>query len=89
MNWIIILLIVAAAGLVVYNLVRGLIYFLRSSDAVRASGQGASGQEASGQEGGGPSEMHLMQNKMMFARVKWQAITIVLLIVLGFAASMK
>lgn len=75
MNWFIILLIVVSAGFVLFSLIRGLVYFLRASDAVH--------------EGSGPSEMHLMQNKMMFARVKWQAITILLLIVLGFVASAR
>lgn len=79
MNWLVILLIVVSAGFVLFSLIRGLVYFLRSSDAVREGGQ----------EGSGPSEMHLMQNKMMFARVKWQAITILLLIVLGFVASAR
>ncbi|MEK6542618.1 MAG: hypothetical protein AABZ45_10935 [Pseudomonadota bacterium] len=79
MNWLVILLIVVSAGFVLFSLIRGLVYFLRASDAVREGGQ----------EGGGPSEMHLMQNKMMFARVKWQAITILLLIVLGFVASAR
>lgn len=83
MNWLVILLIVASAGFVLFSLIRGLVYFARSSDAVREGGQDG------GQEGGGPSEMHLMQNRMMFARVKWQAITILLLIVLGFVASAR
>ncbi|MEQ1509923.1 MAG: hypothetical protein ABL909_05905 [Sphingopyxis sp.] len=79
MNWLIIILILVSAGFVLFSLIRGLVYFLRSSDAVH--------QQA--QEGAGPSEMHLLQNKMMFARVKWQAITIVLLIILGFIASAR
>jgi hypothetical protein len=84
MNWLVILLIVVSAGFVLFSLIRGLVYFARSSDAVREGGNGGSGQE-----GDGPSEMHLMQNRMMFARVKWQAITILLLIVLGFVASAR
>ena len=56
------------------SLVRGLIYFARTSNAL------ANGEE-------GASEGHMMQNRMMFARVKWQAITIVLLVILGAVAA--
>ena len=74
MQWILIPLIAAAAGLVLFSLARGLYYFGKAGSAI--------------QTGDGPSDMHLMQNKMMFARVKWQAITILLLVVVGiFAAS--
>lgn len=73
MHIVIILAMVAAAGLVVFSLARGLIYFSRSANAAG--------------ENGGPSEMHLAQNRMMFARIKWQAVTVLLLIVLGFLAS--
>ncbi|MEQ1724921.1 MAG: hypothetical protein ABL882_03225 [Sphingopyxis sp.] len=79
MNWLIIILIIVSAGFVLFSLIRGLVYFVRASDAVHEGGH----------EGTGPSAMHLMQNKMMFARVKWQAITVVLLIVLGFIASSR
>lgn len=75
MNWIIILLILAAAGMVLFSLARGLLYFARTHDAAH--------------QGDGPSAMHLAQNRMMFARVKWQAIAILLLIVLGFVAAAK
>lgn len=77
MNWLILILILVSAGFVLFSLIRGLVYFLRASDAVHQQVQ----------DGAGPGKMHLMQNKMMFARVKWQAITILLLIILGFIAS--
>ena len=73
MNVVLILLIVAAAGMVLFSLVRGLLYFAQSSDNLT--------------NGTGPSAMHLAQNKMMFARVKWQAITILLLVALAAFAS--
>ncbi len=72
MNVAIILLIVAAAAMVLFSLVRGLIYFSQSREgAISADG----------------TDLHLMQNKMMFARVKWQAIAIILLVVLGMVAA--
>lgn len=77
MNYAIILAIVVAAGFVLFSLARGLIYFAQTSNDI-ANGR----VDASGVAHG-----HSMQNKMMFARVKWQAITILLLVVLGFVAA--
>lgn len=74
MEIIIILAITAAAFLVLASLVRGLIHFARTNNAL------ANGND-------GVSEGHMMQNRMMFARVKWQAITIVLLVILGAVAA--
>jgi hypothetical protein len=76
MNYAIIIAIVIAALLVLVSLVRGLIHFARTSDDL-ANGVA---------DTGGPSAGHVMQNKMMFARVKWQAITIILLVILGVVA---
>ena len=74
MEIVIIIAIAAAALLVLASLVRGLIYFARTSNALANGGDGV-------------SEGHLMQNRMMFARVKWQAITILLLVILGAVAA--
>ncbi len=79
MQWIIIPLIVVAAGFVLFSLARGLYYFTKSGKAV----------DSSAGENGGPSEMQLMQNKMMVARIKWQAITIILLVIMGLFAASK
>ena len=73
MSYAIIIAITVAAGFVLFSLVRGLIYFARTSDQLA--------------NGTGPSQGHLMQNKMMFARVKWQAITILLLVIMGAIAA--
>lgn len=68
MNYILILMIIAAAAAVVYALVRGLIAFANMKpDEVDADGITAS---------------HKKQNEMMFARVKYQAIAIVLVVIL-------
>lgn len=73
MSYAIIVAIVIAAGFVLYSLVRGLVYFAQTSDNMT--------------NGTGPTHGHLMQNKMMFARVKWQAITILLLVIIGALAA--
>jgi hypothetical protein len=71
MEILLILLVVGAAGLVLFSLARGLYYFSRGHRAA---------------ENGTASDNLKMQNKMMFARVKWQAITIMLLVVIVFMA---
>lgn len=73
MSYFIILLIVGAAGLVLFSLARGLYEFGKQRDELST--------------GNGPTAGQMMQNKMMFARVKWQAITVVLLVVLGMIAA--
>ncbi len=73
MQWVIVLLIVAAAGMVLFSLVRGLVYFARTGAAI--------------QNDAALAEMHMAQNRMMFSRVKWQAITIGLLFLLGIVAA--
>lgn len=68
MSYILILLIVLAAGAVVFALVRGLIAFVNMEpDDVDADGITAS---------------HKRQNEMMFARVKYQAIAVALVALL-------
>ena len=68
MSYFLILLIVAAAGAVVYALVRGLIAFAN--------------MEPEDVDSDGITASHKKQNEMMFARVKYQAIAIVLVVVL-------
>ncbi|WP_108812468.1 HIG1 domain-containing protein [Sphingorhabdus sp. Alg231-15] len=68
MSYILILFILLAAGGVVYALVRGLIAFVNMEpEDVDAEGVTAS---------------HKKQNEMMFARVKYQAIAVVLVALL-------
>ena len=72
MNILLILGVVVAAGFVLFSLARGLFYF---SQGHRAAMEGT------------VHENQVMQNKMMMARVKWQAITIILLVLIGFFAA--
>ncbi len=72
MTILLVLLIIGAAGAVAFALIRGLHAFanLRPADA---------------DEAGLPKSL-ATQNKMMFARVKWHAITIALLALLVIVA---
>jgi hypothetical protein len=68
------IVIIGLMLMVVYSLVRGIIAFLRSY------------KEDLGRDPSlGPSENQLLQNKMMMARIKWQALAIV---VVGVALAM-
>ena len=72
MTILLVLLIVGAAGAVAFALIRGLHAF-------------ANMRPAEVNKDGIPESL-AMQNKRMFARVKWQAITILLLVVLLLVA---
>lgn len=68
MTFLLVLLIVGALGGVVFALVRGLHAF-------------ANMRPGELDENGVPKSL-TVQNNMMFARVKWQAITIILIVLL-------
>ena len=68
MSYILILMIIAAAGAVVYALVRGLIAFAN--------------MEPGDVDADGITASHKKQNEMMFARVNYQAIAIGLVVLL-------
>lgn len=64
MNYILIPLIVLLIVMVVVSLVRGVVAFLQSTkDDLNTPGTGATASQ-------------LMQNKMMFARIKYQALAV-------------
>ena len=70
MNILLIVVIVGLAAMVVVSLVRGIIAFLKTSkDDLATPGTGA-------------TPMQLQQNKMMFARIKYQALAILVVAVL-------
>ncbi|HMO73706.1 MAG TPA: HIG1 domain-containing protein [Sphingopyxis sp.] len=72
MQILLVLGVVAAAGLVLFALARGLFYFAQGH---RAAIEGTVEQNQA------------MQNKMMMARVKWQAIAIILVMIIGVTAA--
>ena len=70
MNTLFVLVIIGLAIMVVVSLVRGIIAFLKTSKDDLAT------------PGGGATPMQLQQNKMMFARIKYQAAAILVVAVL-------
>ena len=71
MSYILIPVIVVLAILVVVSLVRGVVAFMQSTrlDLERDPGTGA-------------SEMQMKQNRMMFARIKYQAAAVIVVALL-------
>ena len=70
MNTILIIILVVLMGLVVVSLVRGIVAFLQSHKAdIDAGGQRQ-------------QDMQLLQNKMMFNRIKYQALAIVVVAII-------
>ncbi|HYD23571.1 MAG TPA: hypothetical protein VEB68_02160 [Croceibacterium sp.] len=70
MNTVLVIVIVLLAIMVVVSLVRGIVAFLQSTKLDLESG------------GDRAKEMQLRQNQMMFARIKYQALAIVVVAVL-------
>lgn len=71
MEYILIPLIVILMIMVVVSLIRGIAAFLQSTKL-----------DLEREEGDGASEMQLRQNKMMFARIKYQALAVVVVALL-------
>jgi hypothetical protein len=58
-------------GLVAYSLIRGIVAFLRTTKIDLETGEGTTA-----------TDMQLLQNKAMFARIKYQALAIVVVAIL-------
>ena len=71
MAYILIPLVVILMIMVVVSLVRGIAAFLHSTKA-----------DLEREEGSGATEMQIRQNKMMIARIKYQALAIVVVALL-------
>ena len=71
MEYILIPLIIVLMIMVVISLVRGIAAFLHSTRL-----------DLEDEEGNGATEMQLRQNKMMFARIKYQALAVVVVALL-------
>lgn len=72
MNTFLVVLIILLAIMVVVSLVRGIVAFLQSTklDLESAEDDARAGR------------MQQRQNKMMFARIKWQALAILVVVIL-------
>lgn len=71
MNTFLVILLLGAMVMVLVSLVRGIIAFLKSTKIDLQSGEQADA-----------TEMQLKQNRAMMARVKWQALAIVIIVVI-------
>lgn len=71
MTTLLIILLVILCALVVFSLVRGIVAFLKSTKIDLQSGQQTDA-----------TDMQLLQNKMMFNRIKYQALAVVVVAVL-------
>jgi hypothetical protein len=70
MNTVLVIVIAGLAIMVVVSLVRGIVAFMQSTKLDLES------------DGDRATQMQLKQNKMMFARIKYQALAIVVVAVL-------
>ena len=70
MNTVLVIVIVGLVIMVVVSLVRGIVAFMQSTKLDLES------------DGDRATEMQLKQNRMMFARIKYQALAIVVVAIL-------
>ena len=71
MNTFLIILLVILMVLVVASLIRGIVAFMKSTKIDLESGEQTDA-----------TDMQLMQNKMMFARIKYQSLAVVVVAVI-------
>ena len=71
MNYILIPIVIVLVVFVLISLIRGIIAFMKSTKMDLERG-----------EDDGPSEMQLLQNKMMFNRIKYQAAAVIVVAIL-------
>lgn len=74
MSYVLIPVLLILMVMVVVSLVKGIAAFMQSTR-----------EDLERSEGAGPSQMQLKQNKMMYARILYQGIAIVVVAVLLFA----
>ncbi|NBC37054.1 hypothetical protein GTZ99_10850 [Novosphingobium sp. FSY-8] len=72
-KFVLVPIVVILMGFVVVSLVKGVAAFLQSTRHDLEQGDGADG---------GPSAMQLRQNEMMFARIKYQALAVIVVAIL-------
>lgn len=71
MTTFLIIVLVVLMGLTLFSLVRGVVAFLRTTKIDLETGQGETA-----------TDMQLLQNKMMFNRIKYQALAVVVVAIL-------
>ena len=75
MTTFLIILLVLLMGLTLFSLIRGVVAFLKTTKIDLETGQGETA-----------TDMQLLQNKMMFNRIKYQALAVVVVVNLLAAA---
>ena len=75
MNYVLWTLFFVLAVLVVFSLVKGVVAFLKTTKINLENGEGET-----------VTEMQAIQNKAMFARIKYQAAAIAVVVVIGLMA---
>ena len=76
MKIFLVLLLLVLMGLVAFSLIKGIVAFLKTTKIDLETGESTTA-----------TEMQLAQNKAMFARVKYQAMAIAVIMVLGVLAA--
>jgi hypothetical protein len=71
MNYFLIAVLLVLMGLVAFSLVRGIIAFLQTTKIDLETGEGETA-----------TDMQLAQNRAMFARIKYQALAIVVVAII-------
>lgn len=71
MNYVLIPVLLVLMGLVAFSLIRGIIAFLKTTKIDLETGEGETA-----------TDMQLAQNKAMFARIKYQALAIVVVAII-------
>jgi hypothetical protein len=71
MTYVLVPVLLVLLGLVAYSLIRGIIAFLKTTKIDLETGEGTTA-----------TDMQLLQNKAMFARIKYQALAIVVVAIL-------
>jgi len=71
MSYVLIPLIIVLVAMTVYSLVRGIIAFLKTTEA-----------DLKSDPANGATDMQILQNKMMFNRIKYQGMAVLAVIIL-------
>lgn len=75
MNYVLVPVLLVLMGLVAFSLIKGIIAFLRTTKIDLETGEGETA-----------TDMQLAQNKAMFARIKYQALAIVVVAIIMAAS---
>jgi hypothetical protein len=75
MNYVLVPVLLILMGLVAFSLIKGIIAFLKTTKIDLETGEGETA-----------TDMQLAQNKAMFARIKYQALAIVVVAIIMAAS---